>query len=154
MSIEIDVLNGNTSWPAAEPLFKIVWSPEIMAAASWRDVKWANADLRVLVETPDDGLVCHVGLYFREVSLNGRRMHIGGIGGVMTHPDHRRRGYASVALDAATRTMRDREDVLFALLVCEPHNVGFYQARGWHPFDGDGYAEQPRGGDDVEAMAR
>ena len=28
-------------------------------------------------------------------------MNIGGIGGVATHPDHRRRGYASVALNAA-----------------------------------------------------
>src|SRR4051812_38359512 len=62
MSIEIDVLNGNTSWPAAEPLFRTVWSPEIMAAKPWRDVKWANADLRVLIETPDDGLACHVGI--------------------------------------------------------------------------------------------
>jgi hypothetical protein len=46
MSIEIDVLNGNTSWPAAEPLFKIVWSPEIMTKKPWRHIKWANADLR------------------------------------------------------------------------------------------------------------
>ena len=50
MSIEIDVLNGNTSWPAAEPLFNIVWSPEIMATVPWRDIKWAHADLRVLIE--------------------------------------------------------------------------------------------------------
>ena len=153
MSIEIDVLNGNAAWPAVKPLFDIVWSPEIMARAPWRHVKWGNADLRVLVETPDDGLVCHVGLYFREVSWNGRRMHIGGIGGVMTHADHRRRGYASVALDAATRTMRDREDVQFVLLFCEPHNVAFYQSRGWHPFEGEVYVEQPQGRVRFEAMA-
>src|SRR3977135_1589773 len=109
MSIEIDVLNGNTSWPAAEPLFKIVWSPEIMAEKPWRDVKWANAELRVLIETPADGLVCHVGIYFRDVTWNGRKLHIGGIGGVITHPDHRRHGYASVALNAAIQTMRDHE---------------------------------------------
>ena len=109
MSIEIDVLNGNTSWPAAEPLFKIVWSPEIMANKPWRHIKWANADLRVLVETPDDGLACHVGIYFRDVTWNGRKFHIGGIGGVATHPDHRRHGYASVALNAAIQTMRDHE---------------------------------------------
>jgi aminoglycoside 2'-N-acetyltransferase I len=153
MSIEIDILNGNASWPVAEPLFNIVWSPEIMAGASWRDVKWAHADLRVLVETPDDGLVCHVGLYFREVSWNGRKLHIGGVGGVMTHPGHRRRGYASVALEAAIQTMRDREDVQFGLLFCEPHNVAFYRSRGWHPFEGEIWAEQPQGRVRFDAMA-
>src|SRR4051794_22124181 len=129
MTVEIDVLNGNTSWPLAEPLFNIVWSPEIMHDASWRHVKWANAQLRVLLETPGDGLVCHIGLYFREVTWNGRKMQIGGVGGVMSHPDHRRRGYASIALDAAIRTMRDRQDVQFGLLLCEPHNFAFYQSR-------------------------
>ena len=153
MSIEIDVLNGDTSWPVAEPLFNMVWSPEYMANMPWRHVKWAHADLRVLVEAPDEGLVCHVGLYFREVTWNGRKLHIGGVGGVMTHPDHRRRGYASVALDAAVRTMRDREDVQFVLLFCEPHNVAFYQSRGWHSFEGEVWAEQPEGRIPFEAMA-
>jgi len=54
MSIEIDVLNGNTSWPAAEPLFNIVWSAEIMATLPWRHIKWAHADLRVLKRPPTD----------------------------------------------------------------------------------------------------
>ena len=153
MSIEIDVLNGNTAWPAVKPLFNIVWSPEIMANASWGHVKWAHADLRVLVGAPGEGLVGHVGLYFREVTWNGRKLHIGGVGGVMTHPEHRRRGYASVALDAAVRTMRDREDVQFALLFCEPHNAAFYQSRGWHPFEGEVWVEQPEGRIRFEPMA-
>jgi aminoglycoside 2'-N-acetyltransferase I len=153
MSIEIDVLNGNTSWPTAEPLFKIVWSPEIMAKLPWRHIKWANADLRVLVETPSDGLACHVGIYFRTVTWNGRKLDIGGIGGVATHPDHRHHGYASVALNAAVQTMRDHEAVEFALLFCEPHNFAFYQARGWHPFEGEVYAEQPEGRVRFEAMS-
>src|SRR3979411_2331718 len=94
MSIEIDVLNGNTSWPTAEPLFKIVWSPEIMATKPWRDVKWAHADLRVLVEIPDNGLACHVGIYFRTVTWNGRKLDIGGVGGVATRQGFPRPGYA------------------------------------------------------------
>jgi predicted acetyltransferase len=153
MSIEIDVLNGNTSWPLAEPLFKMVWSPEIMATKPWRGVKWAHADLRVLVETPADGLACHAGIYFRSVTWNGRKLDIGGIGGVATHPDHRRHGYASVALNAAIQTMRDHEAVEFALLFCEPHNFAFYQSRGWHPFEGEVWAEQPEGRVRFEAMS-
>src|SRR5256885_1203365 len=87
------------------------------------------------IDQREKGVLCHIGLYFREATWNGRSMHIAGIGGVATHPDHRRQGYASVALDAAIRTIRDREDVQFVLLFCEPHNSAFYQARGWHPFE-------------------
>jgi aminoglycoside 2'-N-acetyltransferase I len=89
--------------------------------------------------------VCHVGIYRREVTWNGRKVRAGGIGGVMTHGDFRGRGYASVALDAAIQTLRDEGATDFALLFCEPHNVPFYTGRGWKPFDGEIYAEQPEG---------
>jgi aminoglycoside 2'-N-acetyltransferase I len=153
MSIEIDILNGDASWPTAEPLFKAVWPPEVVEKLSWGPIQWAHADLRVLIEAPEGGLACHVGIYFRTASWNGRKFHLGGIGGVSTHPDCRRRGYASVALNAAVQTLRDHEAVQFALLFCEPHNFAFYQSRGWHPFTGDVYAEQPGGKIRFEAMA-
>ena len=60
---------------------------------------------------------------------------------------------AAVALNAAIRTMRDHEAVRFAMLFCEPHNQAFYEARGWHPFKGEVYAEQPNGKIRFEAMA-
>ncbi len=87
------------------------------------------------------------------MTWNGRKVHIGGIGGVSTRADCRRRGYASIALNAAIQTMRDHEAVQFALLFCEPHNFAFYQSRGWHPFTGEIYAEQPDGKIRFEAMA-
>ena len=153
MSIEIDILNGNASWPTAEPLFNAVWPPHVLEQKPWGHIKWAHADLRVLIEAPSDGLACHVGIYFRTVIWNGRKFHIGGIGGVSTRADCRLQGYASIALNAAIQTMRDHEAVQFALLFCEPHNFAFYQARGWHPFAGEIYAEQPEGRIRFEAMA-
>lgn len=153
MSIEIDVLNGDASWPVAEPLFDAVWPPDVIEKLSWGHVQWAHADLRVLIERPEGGLACHVGIYFRDVTLDGRKMQAGGIGGVMTREDCRRQGYASLALNAAVRTMRDHEAVQFALLFCEPHNFAFYQARGWHRFAGEVHAEQPGGRIRFEAMA-
>ena len=81
------------------------------------------------------------------------RLGIGGIGGVATHPDHRRHGYASVALTAAIQTLRDREDIQFAVLFCERHNEAFYEARGWHRFIGEVWCEQPDGRVRFEAMA-
>ena len=60
---------------------------------------------------------------FGTVTWNGRKVHIGGIGGVATRADSRRRGYASIALNAAVQTMREHEGATdFALLFCEPHN--------------------------------
>lgn len=66
MSIEIDVLNGDASWPRAEPLMQAVWPAEVVEKLSWGHVKWAHADLRVLIDAPEDaaqpGLACHVGM--------------------------------------------------------------------------------------------
>ena len=157
MSIEIDVLNGDASWPRAEPLMDAVWPDHVMAKLSWKDVKWAHADLRVLIDAPEESskprLACHVGVYFRTITWNGRKVHIGGIGGVATREDCRGRGLAGLALGAAVQTLRHHEAVRFALLFCEPHNFAFYQKRGWHPFSGEIHAEQPSGRIRFEAMA-
>ena len=80
MSIEIDVLNGDASWPTAEPLFNAVWPSDDVEKLPWGHVKWAHADLRVLIEAPSGGLACHVGIYFRQATWDGRKVQIGGIG--------------------------------------------------------------------------
>jgi aminoglycoside 2'-N-acetyltransferase I len=153
MSIEIEVLNGSESWPIAEPLFKEVWPPEVVRTLPWADIVFAHADLRVLVQTETGEAVCHVGIYRREVKWNGRSMRAGGIGGVLTRESCRRHGYASIALNAAIQTLKDEGSTDFALLFCEPHNAPFYVSRGWKPFDGEIYAEQPQGQVRFEAIA-
>jgi aminoglycoside 2'-N-acetyltransferase I len=153
MSIEIDVLNGDTSWPIAKPVFDAVWPPEVVAKLSWAGMTFAHADLRVLIQNEPQGVVCHVGIYRREVTWNGRRMRAGGIGGVATLPDSQRRGYASIALNAALQTLKDEGTTDFALLFCEPHTAAFYAGRDWKPFAGEIYADQPDGRVRFEAMA-
>src|SRR5438045_2281166 len=83
MSIEIDILNGDASWQKAEPLMKAVWPRHVVERQPWGHIKWAHADLRVLIDTPEgDGLACHAGIYFRTVVWNGHKVHASGIGGV------------------------------------------------------------------------
>jgi hypothetical protein len=48
-------------------------------------------------------------------------------------------------MGVAVAELRDKEGADFALLVCEPHNFGFYRRLGWRQFIGDLFAEQPEG---------
>jgi len=153
VSIEIEIMNGDQSWSRAEVLFETVWPEAEMKKLAWGHVRWADAQLRVFINTDEGELACHTGIFFRTVTWNGQKVHIGGIGGVATRPDCRRRGYASIALGAAVQTMRDHDAAQFALLFCEPHNLEFYSARGWHAFSGDIYAEQPEGRISFTVMA-
>jgi aminoglycoside 2'-N-acetyltransferase I len=145
MSIEIEILSGDASWPTAAPLFNAIWPPEVVATLPWANIATAHAELRVLVQDETAGLVCHVGIHRRQATWNGRAVRIGGIGGVLTHPAFRRRGLASVALNAAIQTLKDERATDFALLFCEPHNEAFYRGRGWKAFSGEIFAEQPGG---------
>jgi aminoglycoside 2'-N-acetyltransferase I len=153
MTVEIDVLNGSQSWPLAEPLFNAIWPPEVVRTLPWADIVFAHADLRVLVQAEAGDVVCHVGIYRREVKWNGRRMRAGGIGGVLTREDCRRKGYASIALNAAIQTLKDEGSTDFALLFCETRTAPFYEGRGWKPFEGEIYVEQPQGRVRFEAIA-
>jgi aminoglycoside 2'-N-acetyltransferase I len=154
MTIEIEILNGDASWPLAKPLFDAVWPPQVVATLPWAGISFAHAEFRVLVQDEAGEALCHVGIYRRDVTWNGRKVPAAGIGGVLTRENARGRGYASIALDAAIQTLKQEGSAAFALLFCEPHNVPFYTARGWKPFDGDILAEQPgQGSVRFEAMA-
>src|ERR1700687_2982850 len=87
MSIEIEVLNGGESWPMAKQLFNAVWPPDVVEKLPWADIVFAHAELRVLVQAEPEGVVCHVGIFRREVKWNGRKIRAGGIGGVLTRED-------------------------------------------------------------------
>ena len=120
MSIEIDILNADASWKQAEPLFDAVWPPQVVAQLPWANIVFAHAELRVLVRDEAGDLVCHVGVFRRDVTWNGRKMRAGGIGGVLTREDKRNRGYASIALDAAIRTTMARHPAAVIVRQGEP----------------------------------
>ena len=76
MSIEIDVLNGDASWPQAEPLLEAVWPSHVVEKLPWGHVKWAHADLRVLLDAPD-GSVLIDGIPVRHYPIEQLRRAIG-----------------------------------------------------------------------------
>lgn len=154
VSMRIDISPGNPSWEAAEKLLDLVWPDHVMETIVWRDVVWAHADRRVLVS--DDAAphepVCHVGLFERSALWNDKAVTIGGIGGVATHPGRRGSGFATAAMRAAVQCFA-REEKDFVVLFCEPHNYEFYRRLGWHRFEGELFAEQPRGRIRFDLMA-
>ncbi len=154
MSIEIDVLNGDASWQRAEPLMKAVWPRHRADKTSWGHIEWANADLRVLIDAPDGGLACHVGIYFRTITWNGHKVHVGGVGGVSTRDDCRRRGYASLALDAAIQTMRANDAVKFALCSASRTILHFTRRAAGKPLREKSSANSPADGSNSTSCRR
>jgi predicted acetyltransferase len=141
--MRIEVLDGEAGWPVVEALDGEVWPPDVMTDVVWRDVVWSHADRRVVV-WEGERVVAHVGVFHRDGTLDGARTRMCGIGGVMTAPSERRKGYAGAAMRRAAQHMDD-EGVDFGLLFCEPHNVKLYGDLGWRVFHGKVRCTQPSG---------
>ena len=116
-------------------------------AESWpgRAIYWATPEWGVKVTDDGDDLVCYAGLLIRDASHDGRPVRIGGVGGVKTHPLHRRAGHAAAAMREARRFFAEVGAVDFGLLVCDDSLIPYYRRLGWEVFDGDMLTEQPAG---------
>jgi GNAT superfamily N-acetyltransferase len=87
-------------------LSRAVFPPEVLAALPGRHLEWSAPYGRVFVRAGDAGLVCVAGVVVRPAEHDSRPVLIGGIGGVMTHPAHRRQGYAAHAVGRAVELLR------------------------------------------------
>ena len=142
--MRIDIRPGDAAWEVAGPLLNAVWPPDLVASLPWGHLATAHADHRVLVI--DDGkLVSHVGLFLRSCEWDGRKVRVGGIGGVVTAERQRGLGFGSAGMKAAVAALQRDYAVDFGLLFCEEHNVAFYRALGWQAFLGRVFADQPDG---------
>ncbi len=129
---------------ALDSLRAAVYPPEVIATLPGRFFSWAPPQWSVLLW--DDGeLVSRVGLLVREIVHDGVTKRIGGIGGVMTHPEKQGRGYAGRAMREAAARFDGELNAAFALLFCRPHLVEFYKRLTWKPFPGRVYVEQSQG---------
>ena len=112
-----------------------VYPPETVAHWPGSHLEWS--DVTHCARVFEGGsLVSYAGVLVRDGRHDGRPVRIGGIGGVKTHPDHRRRGLAALAMGRAVEWFRACGDVDFALLVCEQRLLGTYGRMGWREFTG------------------
>jgi GNAT superfamily N-acetyltransferase len=93
----------------------------------------------------DDNLVSRVGIVKRVVSVNEDVVVVGGIGGVVTRPEHRKRGYSTSLMRSAQRFIRDELPANFGLLICDPKLQPFYEKLGWKVVPGPTRYTQPGG---------
>jgi len=120
-----------------------VYPPEVLATLPGIKFAWASPQWSILLWDGDE-LVSRAGLLVREIVGNGLTKRIGGIGGVMTHPQKQGKGYASKAMREAARLFGEQLNVAYALLFCRPHLVEFYGRLSWKSFQGQIFVEQPQ----------
>lgn len=129
---------------ALDGLRAAVYPPEVIATLPGRSFSWAAPQWSVLLWDENE-LVSRVGLIVREIVHDGAVKRIGGIGGVMTHPQKQGKGYARQAMREAAARFDKELNVSFALLFCRPHLVEFYKRLQWKSFSGKVFVEQPQG---------
>lgn len=105
-------------------------------------LEWATPLWCIRVWGSNGELASYVGVVLRQADYNGQPVRIGGVGGVMTHPAARGRGYAGLGLQRAVEFFYEQLDVAFALLVCRPQLIAFYSSLGWQEFGGRLLVEQ------------
>lgn len=92
-----------------------------------------------------DRPVSHAAALTHRAGVNGKHVLIGGIGGVVTIPDARRRGYAAMLVRHATGFLRDHWNADLAVLFCIDRMVGYYERLGWRKVSCDVAIDQPSG---------
>ena len=90
-------------------------------------------------------MVSRVGLLTREIISNDKIKTIGGIGGVLIHPESQNKGHASEAMQETARILNEELKVSFALLFCTSRSVEFYKRMNWKSFQGNIFVDQRKG---------
>src|SRR5689334_4544344 len=134
----------DTQKESLKQLRAAVYPAAVLATLIGKDYTWASPQWSILV-WDEDKLVSRVGLVVREIISNGETKVIGGIGGVMTHPERQDKGHATEAMREAVRLFNEEFKVSYALLFCTSRLIEFYKRLQWEPFEGQVFVQQLRG---------
>lgn len=110
-------------------------------------IEWApREDTDQIVRVWDQDELCACAwVTWRTVLIDDREARVAGIRGVMTHPDHRRKGYGRAAMLHSQAVIDSAADSELALLFSSVMGVPFYESLGWQPVRVPVYCEQPDG---------
>ncbi len=94
-------------------------------------IEWANAATWYALGWLGGRLVSQLGVLNRTIYIGGQSLSIAGIGGVATHPEFQRRGFAANVLQAAAEQMRRLGGYDFAMLYCDLKLIPYYAKSGY-----------------------
>lgn len=130
---QLDVVDA----AALAALHAAVYPPKPGAKKAAPQQAWAAPQWHILIRDEADQLVSHVGAVTRLCLCDSNEILIGGIGGVMTQPAQRGKGYASAGVGRAIDFLRQEMRVEFSLLFCAPRMQSYYRRFGFNSFVGD-----------------
>ena len=107
-------------------------------------LQWRPTEKHVLIVEGGRN-VCHVGLVKHTVAVEGHPVAVAGIGGVLTRPECRGRGYGRIAMKAAEALVSSEMGVDFMLLFCRPALQCWYEDLGWVKVSSTVWVEQQQG---------
>ncbi|MEH6701353.1 GNAT family N-acetyltransferase [Parasphingorhabdus sp.] len=135
------VKDGALSWPEIAAMRELIYPPEKLMDTPMHGLEWAQPQRRVLLYV-EDSVRAVAGIHEREILCDGEKLHVAGVGGVMTDPEFQGGGFGKQVMHRLVTLLRTEARCAFGLLFCEDHNVEFYRKLGWTLFDGDMVAEQ------------
>jgi hypothetical protein len=89
--------------------------------------------------------VAQVGVLQRTITIQQKPLLIAGVGFLITEPEYRGRGFATVMLGEALVFISNKLGLPFGLLTCKPRLETLYSGMGWRTADGTNTFAQPTG---------
>jgi predicted GNAT family N-acyltransferase len=100
----------------------------------WRILVWVGGQL-----------ASHMGISRRIVTVDGRSVEVGAVGGVWTAVEFRGQGLAREAMRTASRFLCTELQAEAGLLICREPVAPFYELVGWRRVPGPLVFDQPSG---------
>lgn len=94
-------------------------------------IQWIEESNWDILGCVDGKLVSHIILSKHIIRVGSQSLTIAGVGGVATHPDWRRQGFARRLLKAAEDLMRSEGCYDFGMLFCDTKMIPYYSRNGY-----------------------
>ena len=140
MNLNIEITLGSDLPQQTRNLLDEMYQREF----SWDKMVYAKPQWFV-IGTFNKKIVGQVGVLKREISVGEHLLWTGGIHGVVTDPEHRRRGVATALMNRSVDFIRGQLNLPFGLLTCNPRLEAFYNELGWKTTEEPCVFEQPDG---------
>ncbi len=89
--------------------------------------------------------VTHVGILQRTITIEQKPLLIAGVSFLITEPEHRGKGFASLIMNEAVTFVRNELGLAFGLLTCKPRLESLYAGMGWKTVSEPNVFVQPTG---------